>query len=184
MKHIVRYISFVALTQHSLLKRIFVLDTSVSKKSCENSYGKFRIRFPGVSFHLKLSIHRSCRGDLQHLPKNSFTYIYISIYTGVPKPMSQTSPGYSPPLIKQKGSYQHASKSEQVPGYPLTFMCGYPLRYYIKCSKCWPFAATHPFRRHIMDSLTRTNWPGRFLIAPNAAAMRSHNSSTLVTGLE
>jgi hypothetical protein len=47
----------------------------------------------------------------------------------VPKPMSQTSPGYSPPLIKQKLSYQHGSKSEQYPRYPLTFMCGYPLRY-------------------------------------------------------
>ena len=45
----------------------------------------------------------------------------------VPKPMPQTSPGYSPPLIKQKSSYQHGSKSEQVPRYPLTFMCGYPL---------------------------------------------------------
>jgi len=38
---------------------------------------------------------------------------------GVQKPMSQTSPGYSPPLIKQKLSYQHESKSEQVPRYPL-----------------------------------------------------------------
>ena len=46
---------------------------------------------------------------------------------GVPKPISQTSPGYCPPLIKQKSSYQHVSKSEQVPRYPLTFMCGYPL---------------------------------------------------------
>ena len=45
----------------------------------------------------------------------------------VPKPMSQTSPGYSPPLITQKSSYQHGSKSELVPRYPLTFMCGYPL---------------------------------------------------------
>jgi len=71
----------------------------------------------------------------------------------VPKPMSQTSPGYSPPLIKQKSSYQHGSKSEQVPRYPLTFMCGYPLSYYIRCSKCWPFAAAHLFRRRIMDSL-------------------------------
>ena len=35
--------------------------------------------------------------------------------------MSQTSPGYSPPLIKQKSSYQHGSKSEQVPRYPLLF---------------------------------------------------------------
>jgi len=33
--------------------------------------------------------------------------------------MSQTSPGYSPPLIKQKSSYQHGSKSEQDPKYPL-----------------------------------------------------------------
>ena len=28
--------------------------------------------------------------------------------------MSQTSPGYSPPIIKQQISYQHGSKSEQV----------------------------------------------------------------------
>ena len=33
--------------------------------------------------------------------------------------MSQISPGYSPPLIKQKRYYQHGSKSEQVPRYPL-----------------------------------------------------------------
>ena len=46
---------------------------------------------------------------------------------GVPKPMAQTSHGYSPPLIKQKSSYQHGSKSERVPRYPLTFMRGYPL---------------------------------------------------------
>ena len=38
---------------------------------------------------------------------------------GVSKPMSQTSPGYSLPLIKQKSSYQHGSKSEQVPRYSL-----------------------------------------------------------------
>ena len=31
------------------------------------------------------------------------------------------------PLIKQKSSYQHGSKSEQVPRYPLTFTCWYPL---------------------------------------------------------
>ena len=36
----------------------------------------------------------------------------------VSKPMSETS-GYSPPLIKQKSSYQHGSKSEHVPRYPL-----------------------------------------------------------------
>jgi hypothetical protein len=33
--------------------------------------------------------------------------------------MSQTFPGYSPPPIKQKRSYQHGYKSEQVPRYPL-----------------------------------------------------------------
>jgi len=33
--------------------------------------------------------------------------------------MSQSFPGYSPPPIKQKSSYQHGSKSEQVPRYPL-----------------------------------------------------------------
>jgi hypothetical protein len=77
-------------------------------------------------------------------------YIYIYTYTyayiqSVSKPMSQTFPGYSPPPLKQKSSYQHGSKSEQVPRYRLTFMCWYPFEYYIRCSKCWPFAATHPF---------------------------------------
>jgi hypothetical protein len=33
--------------------------------------------------------------------------------------MSHTFPGYSPPPVKQKRSYQHRSKSEQVPRYPL-----------------------------------------------------------------
>ena len=51
----------------------------------------------------------------------------IYIIQTVSKPMSQTSPGYSPPLIKQKCSYQHRSKSEEIPRYPLTFMYGYPL---------------------------------------------------------
>jgi hypothetical protein len=43
----------------------------------------------------------------------------------VSKPMSQTFPGYSSPPLKQKRSYQHGSKSEQVPRYRLTFMCWY-----------------------------------------------------------
>jgi len=55
-----------------------------------------------------------------HTHTNIYIYIYIYIYIqSVPKPISQTSPGYSPPLIKQKRSYQHGSKSEQVPRYPL-----------------------------------------------------------------
>ena len=51
----------------------------------------------------------------------------------VPKPMSQISPGFFPPLIKQKCSYQHGSKSEQVPRYPLTFVRA-SFEYYIRCS--------------------------------------------------
>ena len=59
---------------------------------------------------------------------NRFTtrlYIIVCNYgavvdiQGIPKPVSQTSPGYSQLLIKQKSSYQHGSKSEQVPRYPL-----------------------------------------------------------------
>jgi len=100
---------------------------------------------------------------------------------GVSKPMSQTFPGYSPPQNKQKSSYQHGSKSEQVPRYRLTFMCWYPFEYHIRCSKCWPFAATHSLRRRIMDYLTRSSWPGRFLVASNVATIRSHNSSTLAS---
>ena len=44
----------------------------------------------------------------------SFSYIQ-----GVSKPMSQTFPGYSPPPLKQKSSYQHGSKTEQVARYRL-----------------------------------------------------------------
>ena len=33
--------------------------------------------------------------------------------------LCQNSPGYSPPLINQKSSYQHGSKSEHVSRYPL-----------------------------------------------------------------
>ena len=110
--------------------------------------------------------------------------IIIMFVQGVSKPMSQTVSGYSPPPIKQKSSYQHGSKSEQVPRYRLMFMCWYPFEYYIRCWKCWPFAATHPLRCRIMDSLTHSSWPGRFLMASNVATMRSHNSSTLVTGVE
>ena len=43
----------------------------------------------------------------------------LVVHTDVPKPMSQTSPGYFPPIIKQKCSCQHWSKIEQVPRYPL-----------------------------------------------------------------
>ena len=45
-------------------------------------------------------------------------YIYIYIQ-GVSIPMSQTFPGYSPPQNKQKSSYQHGSKNEQFPRYPV-----------------------------------------------------------------
>ena len=47
---------------------------------------------------------------------NSNGKIFIQ---GVPIPMSQTFPGYSPPQNKQKSSYQHGSKNEQVPRYPV-----------------------------------------------------------------
>jgi len=47
------------------------------------------------------------------------TFGFVVKIQGVPKPMSQTSPGYSPPLIKQKSSYQHGSESEKLPRYPL-----------------------------------------------------------------
>jgi len=54
-----------------------------------------------------------------HTYINTYIHTYSLYYTCVPKPMSQASPGYCPPLIKQKRSYQHGSKSEQVPRYPL-----------------------------------------------------------------
>ena len=49
-------------------------------------------------------------------------YNYLILYTyiqGVSIPMSQTSPGYSPPQNKQKSSYQHGSKNEKFPRYPV-----------------------------------------------------------------
>jgi len=56
----------------------------------------------------------------------TYLRVHICIYIqDVPKPMSPTSPGYFPPLIKQKSSYQHGSKSEQVLRYLLTFMYGH-----------------------------------------------------------
>jgi hypothetical protein len=116
-----------------------------------------------------------------HITSLKSQILYIQ---DVSKPMSQTVSGYSPPPIKQKISYQHGSKSEHVPRYRLTFMCWYPFEHYISCSKCLPFAATHTLRRRIMDSLMRSSWPGQFLMASNVATMCSHNSSTLVTGVE
>jgi hypothetical protein len=113
-----------------------------------------------------------------------YTCIFVRLHIhiqGVSKPMSQTFPGYSPPPLKQKFPINMGPKVNK---YRLTCMCWYPFEYYIRCSKCWPFAATHPLRRRIMDPLTRSSWPGRFLMASNVAAMRSHNSSTLVTGVE
>jgi hypothetical protein len=111
--------------------------------------------------------------------------MYFTWYIqGVSKPMSQTFPGYSPPTLKQKSSYQHGSKSELVPRYRLPSMCRYPFEYYIRCSKCWPFATTYPLWRHIMHSLTHSSWPGRFLMVSNVATMGFHNWSTVVTGVE
>jgi len=43
--------------------------------------------------------------------EREFSTMYIR---NVSKPMPQTVSGYSPPPIKQKSSYQHGSKSEQV----------------------------------------------------------------------
>jgi len=48
--------------------------------------------------------------------------MYVCVFKyiqGVSIPMSQTFPGYSPPQNKQKSSYQHGSKNEQVPRYPV-----------------------------------------------------------------
>ena len=106
--------------------------------------------------------HKDLGNHLLQLCPKVVKHLYIQ---GVSKPMSQTFPGYSPPQNKQKRSYQHGSKNEQVPRCQLTFMCWYPFEYHIRCSKCSPFAATHPLRRHIMDSLMRSSWPVRFLMA-------------------
>jgi len=45
--------------------------------------------------------------------------LLMSYIQGVSIPMSQTFPGYSPPQNKQKSSYQHGPKNEQVPRYPV-----------------------------------------------------------------
>ena len=63
-----------------------------------------------------VSSRTSCRQLFKELNILTLASFYIQ---SVPKPMSQTSPGYSPPLIKQKSSYQHWSKSEHVPRYPM-----------------------------------------------------------------
>jgi hypothetical protein len=135
--------------------------------------------------------------NILSLSPNIYIYIYIHTYIhthtrtharthtqGVSKTMSPAFLGHSPLPLKHKSSYQHGSKSEHVPRAGLTFMCWYPFDYCIRYSKCWPFAATHPLRRRIMDSLTHSSWLGRFLMASNVATMRSHNSSTLVTVVE
>jgi len=49
----------------------------------------------------------------------SYDFIHFNIISCVSKSTSQTFSGYSPPPIKQKSSYQHGSKSEQVARYPL-----------------------------------------------------------------
>ena len=49
-----------------------------------------------------------------------YAVIHVSVYIqGVSIPMSQTFPGYSQPQNKQKSSYQHGSKNEQFPRYPV-----------------------------------------------------------------
>jgi hypothetical protein len=73
--------------------------------------------------------------------------IYIQ---GVSKPMSQTFPGYSPPPLKQKRSYQHGSKSEQVSRYPL--VCRNPRNDVIN--------KKHPTRQYLNDHFPG-NWIGR-----------------------
>jgi len=50
--------------------------------------------------------------DAKNLAPTRLYLVLLTVMQGVPNPMSQTSPGYSPPLIKQKSSYQHGSKSE------------------------------------------------------------------------
>ena len=47
------------------------------------------------------------------------TFALLPYIQGVSIPMSQTFPGYSPPQNKQKRSYQHGFKNEQVPRYPV-----------------------------------------------------------------
>jgi len=56
--------------------------------------------------------------------------------------MSQTFPGYSPPPIKHKSSYQHGSKSEQLPRYPL--LCRNPRNAVIHTRyQRWQVMGTH-----------------------------------------
>jgi len=73
-----------------------------------------------ISLKLKYILGRRGSGGWKAPATDIYIYIYTHTYIqSVSKPMSQTSPDYSPPLIKQKSSYQHGSKSEQVPRYPL-----------------------------------------------------------------
>ena len=56
---------------------------------------------------------------VMRIDSDPWCFTGVTIIQGVSIPMSQTSPGYSPPQNKQKGSYQHGSKNEQFPRYPV-----------------------------------------------------------------
>ena len=85
------------------------------------------ILFPGKEYIqlllLELFKHHICcylTGTFVSFTTGGFQFFQGShIIQGVSKPMSQTFPGYSSPQNKQKSSYQHGSKSEQVPRYPV-----------------------------------------------------------------
>jgi hypothetical protein len=81
---------------------------------------------------------------------------FIPLIQGVSKPMSQTFPGYSPPPLKQNVPINMGPKVNRFRDIDLRSCAG--IEYYVRCSKCRPFAATHPLRRHIVDSLTRSSW--------------------------
>jgi hypothetical protein len=133
----------------------------------------FKLKFYGIS-NKDLQLYRSylgnryCRTEIYKVSQN----LCHKFFLGIPHPhlsknfLSTWVQKWTGSLIS---TYVHVSVH---------------FEYYIRCTKCWTFTATHPLRRRIVDSLTRSNWPGRLLMASNVATMRSHNSLTLVTGVE
>jgi hypothetical protein len=90
----------------------------------------------------------------------------MQILYRVSQNLSQTFPRYSPPSLKQKSSYQHGSKSDQVPRYRLTFMCWYP---FDKMFKVLTICRNTSVETSHLVFLMRSSLPGRFLMVSNVA---------------
>jgi hypothetical protein len=93
----------------------------------------------------------------------------VFCYTGCLKTYVTNFPGYSPPPLRQKVPINMGPKVNRFRDIDLRSCTG--IEYYIRCSKCWPFAATRPLRRRIMGSLTRST--------PTVVAANWHNTHAI-----